>query len=187
MVLTRVIGFKEQMPGIGQWNMLTQAEDSCWHCDQWIYTLIFWDAETIGHQAKKTTHHKVLNQMVKLVEQMNPDIREPDSLVSLSVYDEDATDFSNQDSVDYQPERTVDSPSPRRPAPERSPPEPEEESEGSDETDREAPLLFGSFNNWKGQPMLKLDDFVEILAKKYGRQNQAMHQDFQTTLSIMRK
>ena len=116
--------------------------------------------------------------MVKLVEQMNPDIREPDSLVSLSVYDEDATDFSNQESVDYQPDRSDDSPSPRRPAADRNPPEADEESKESSEVDCEAPYLFGSFNNWKGQQMLKLEDFVEILAKKYGRQTNEMHQDF---------
>lgn len=78
--------------------MLKEAEERCWHCDQWIYTLIFWDAETIGKQAKKTTHHKVLNQMVKLIEQHNPDQNASNSLISLSVYDEDDSDLSRLDS-----------------------------------------------------------------------------------------
>lgn len=50
---------------------------------------MFWDAETIGREAKKSTHHKVLNQMVKKVEQLNPDFDVHGSEVSLSIYDED--------------------------------------------------------------------------------------------------
>ena len=33
----------------------------------------------------------------------------------------------------------------------------------------EPPLIFGDFTNWKGQKMMRLDDFVLLLAKKYGR------------------
>ena len=61
LVLTRIIGFKEQIPGSGQWRLSTSNAHPCWHCDQWIYSLIFWDAETIGQNAKKNSHHKVLN------------------------------------------------------------------------------------------------------------------------------
>ena len=68
MILTRIIGMKEQMPGSGQWQLLTDRQDECWHCDQWIYSLVFWDADTIGRKSKKKTHPKVLNQMVKKVE-----------------------------------------------------------------------------------------------------------------------
>lgn len=85
------------MPGSGQWKLLNDNSDQCWHCDQWIYSLIFWDAETIAKQAKKTTHHKVLNQMVKLVESLNPELLDEQSAISLSVFDEDASDFSNSE------------------------------------------------------------------------------------------
>ena len=51
MILNRIIGFKEQMPGSGQWSLLTDPKDQCWYRDQWIYSLIFWDAETIGRNA----------------------------------------------------------------------------------------------------------------------------------------
>ena len=109
MILTRMIGLKEQMPGSGQWRLLTQASDECWHCNQWIYTLIFWDAETIAREAKKSTHHKVLNQLVKLVEGMNPELQDADhrSNISLSLYEDgDDSEFSEADSEDYQP-RTI--------------------------------------------------------------------------------
>ena len=73
--------------------------------------------------------------MVKLVEGMNPEIAEPESLVSLSVYDEDATDFSNQDSiqdsVDYLPKTNLKD-SPRLPTADKNPPEVQEDSEGSE-------------------------------------------------------
>ena len=48
--------------------MLTDRDDKCWHCDQWIYSLVFWDAATIGKTARAAVHPKVLNQMVKKVE-----------------------------------------------------------------------------------------------------------------------
>jgi hypothetical protein len=35
--------------------------------------------------------------------------------------------------------------------------------------------------------MIKLEDFVMDLAKKYRRQNQEMHEDFQVVLEEMRK
>lgn len=51
----------------------------------------------------------------------------------------------------------------------------------------EPPMLYGDFTNWKGVPMVKLEDFVLMLAKKYGRQNQEMHEDFQVVLTEMKK
>ena len=107
MILTRVIGFREQMPGSGQWRQLTDAADRCWHCDQWIYSLVFWDADTIGRRARKAFHHKVLNQMVKKVEQLNPEREAHASCVSLSVYDEDASDSVATDSPTESPREEV--------------------------------------------------------------------------------
>ena len=54
---------------------------------------MFWDAETIGRKAKKSTHAKVLNGMVKKVEQLNPEFEKPFSEVSLSVYDNDGESY----------------------------------------------------------------------------------------------
>jgi len=43
------LGHKAEMPGSGCWDMLTGTGDSCWVCDKWIYTLIFWN-ENIGYR-----------------------------------------------------------------------------------------------------------------------------------------
>ena len=46
--ITRLLGFKNQMPGSGRWNMHTVHEaDNCPLCDNWNYCLIFWN-EKIG-------------------------------------------------------------------------------------------------------------------------------------------
>lgn len=48
LTLTRYLGYKERMPGMGRWKIQTLAmKDSCWNCDNWIYTLYFWN-EKIG-------------------------------------------------------------------------------------------------------------------------------------------
>lgn len=60
-------------------------------------------------------------------------------------------------------------------------------TEGTEEEKDKRPLLFGSFTNWKPQKMIRLDDFIMLLAKKYGRQNQEMYEDFGEILSQMRK
>lgn len=41
--------------------------------------------------------------------------------------------------------------------------------ERESEVHSEKPLIFGDFTNWKGQEMMRLDDFILLLAKKYGR------------------
>ena len=41
--------------------------------------------------------------------------------------------------------------------------------ERESEIHSEKPLIFGDFTNWKGQEMMRLDDFILLLAKKYGR------------------
>ena len=41
--------------------------------------------------------------------------------------------------------------------------------EKESEVHSEKPLIFGDFTNWKGQEMMRLDDFILLLAKKYGR------------------
>lgn len=172
MILSRVIGFKEQMPGSGQWRMLDDPVDQCWHCDQWIYSLIFWDAETIGKQAQKTTHHKVHNQMVKLVESLNPEILDLESFMSLSVYDEDASEFSNQE--EFSADEIMNKNQQQSPQKkdinnknkmnEKSP-SPEAKAISDHSVEKDKPVLFGSFNEWKGQEMMSLEDFVGILAK----------------------
>lgn len=48
IMLTRILGFKAQIPGIARWQMETvQEPDTCPVCDGWNYTLYFWN-EQIG-------------------------------------------------------------------------------------------------------------------------------------------
>ena len=59
----------------------------------------------------------------------------------------------------------------------------ENTTEGDDKDMGLNPLLFGSFTNWKPKKMMRLEDFIMLLAKKYGRQNQEMYEDFSEILS----
>lgn len=46
--IMRVLGHKERMPGMGRWQIKTVKEEgSCIVCDNWTYTLYFWN-EKIG-------------------------------------------------------------------------------------------------------------------------------------------
>ena len=48
LTITRILEKKEEMLGSGRWRLQTvQEQDSCWLCDNWIYTLYFWN-EKIG-------------------------------------------------------------------------------------------------------------------------------------------
>ena len=46
MTLSRKLGHKLDLPMSGQWRLTTTGEqDSCWVCDNWQYTLLFWNRE----------------------------------------------------------------------------------------------------------------------------------------------
>jgi len=47
MILTRVLDHKRDIPGIGQWKVITDKRETCWICDLHIYGLIFWDPDII--------------------------------------------------------------------------------------------------------------------------------------------
>ena len=53
--------------------MITDKEDACWYCDQWVYTLIFWDKETIGENARLRTNPAFANLLIKEVKKINPE------------------------------------------------------------------------------------------------------------------
>jgi len=42
LILQRHLGYSEMMPGAGQWQLLTELKDECWHCGQHILTLFIW-------------------------------------------------------------------------------------------------------------------------------------------------
>jgi hypothetical protein len=51
LVFTRQIGHKSDIPGSGQWKIITAqqpGQEPCWVCDRQIYSLIFWN-ENIGY------------------------------------------------------------------------------------------------------------------------------------------
>jgi len=48
MILTRFLGHRPEMPGSGQWRMITDKTSECWICDQQVYSLIFWDEDFIS-------------------------------------------------------------------------------------------------------------------------------------------
>ena len=42
--ISRVLGHSMRMKGSAQWRLQTTLEDDCcWVCDNWIYTLYFWN------------------------------------------------------------------------------------------------------------------------------------------------
>lgn len=85
---------------------------------------------------------------------MNPETQDP-SLVSLSIYDENS---NSSESIQVEPPKGKKSPNPFKRL---------EESSGR--TEKNDPVLYGDFTNWKGVKMIPIDDFVMMLAKKYGR------------------
>ena len=155
LILTRHIGIKESMPGSGQWRMLTDKHDACWFCDQWVYSLIFWDEATISKNARAKTNSYLCSKLISQVERINPQFRQVEqdgeSMVSHSSF------FSESDqSPDLQQCNTI-----------KMGPLIQVESGNSSILDMKDPLIFGEFTNWKPVKMQKLSDFVLALHKKY--------------------
>lgn len=73
LVFTRQIGHKEDMPGSGQWRVITKqpvAENECWICDKQVYSLIFWN-ELIGSAQSATFSHEDREFVVKKLADIN--------------------------------------------------------------------------------------------------------------------
>lgn len=46
LTITRILGHKLRMPGSGRWRIQTVSEsENCWVCDNWVYTIFFWNEE----------------------------------------------------------------------------------------------------------------------------------------------
>ena len=53
--ISRMLGHEKDMPGSGQWRFTKALDKSaCWHCHNWIHTIIFWNEE-IGIAYPKTS------------------------------------------------------------------------------------------------------------------------------------
>jgi len=55
MIFTRLLGHKQDMPGSGQWKLISSRHEECWVCDQEVYGLVFWDDEIIAEKAYLST------------------------------------------------------------------------------------------------------------------------------------
>jgi len=75
--LTRILESKDQMPGYQQWRLKTVNEqEQCWQCDNWIYTLYFWN-ENIGSYNERnyiSIDSDVKTQMVETVRSYNTEV-----------------------------------------------------------------------------------------------------------------
>lgn len=75
--LTRILESKDQMPGMQQWRLKTVNEqEQCWQCDNWIYTLYFWN-ENIGSYNEHNyigIDSDVKTQMVETVRSYNTEV-----------------------------------------------------------------------------------------------------------------
>lgn len=55
LIFTRILGHKYDLPGSGQWKMITDKQEECWLCDLEVYGLVFWDYEHIAEKAYMST------------------------------------------------------------------------------------------------------------------------------------
>ena len=152
-IFTRHIGLKESMPGSGQWKMVTDNDDACWHCDQWTYTLVFWNKEAIGERARLSCNPLLCHSLMKEVAKINPEftraIRERAGSASQTSLDPFSSDdqASSRDSLVLNVQR-----------------------ENQHNANESNPYVYGDFTNWKPMKMTKVSEFVRELHKKYGRE-----------------
>ena len=72
------MGHKEDMPGAGQWRMITKQPTNtnlCWICDKQIYSLVFWN-EYVGQYQAGEFSRDDRNFIAKNIERINKD-KEP--------------------------------------------------------------------------------------------------------------
>ena len=43
LLIQRVLGFKELVPGSAKWTLYTHAHDECRHCNQSVLTIFLWN------------------------------------------------------------------------------------------------------------------------------------------------
>lgn len=46
MILMRYLDHKHEIPGSGQWQLITHKQDSCWLCEREMKGYIFWKADS---------------------------------------------------------------------------------------------------------------------------------------------
>lgn len=77
LTITRILERKELMTGSARWRLYTvQEQESCWLCDNWIYTLYFWN-EKIGQYNERNyigIDSDAKKTMVETVREYNKDV-----------------------------------------------------------------------------------------------------------------
>ena len=53
LIFMRYLHHKNDIPGVGQWQIMTQRQDHCWLCDKEIKGYIFW-CPTMAQLSKKS-------------------------------------------------------------------------------------------------------------------------------------
>lgn len=48
MIVSRLIGFKKELPGSAQWQMLMRPENECWICENYRLTYFFWNDDSVA-------------------------------------------------------------------------------------------------------------------------------------------
>lgn len=67
--ITRVLGHREEMPGSGQWRMITTEGEHCWVCSFHRYTLVFW-TEQIGKTNEANNIGIDANEKTRVIKQL---------------------------------------------------------------------------------------------------------------------
>lgn len=64
-MFTRQLGHKSELPGAGQWCMLSRYKtEQCWVCDKHIYTILFWSPHLGLHHSLNPLNGKQLIQSI---------------------------------------------------------------------------------------------------------------------------
>jgi hypothetical protein len=74
LIITRQLGFKDLIPGCGQWQVLTKMRDECWVAGQHILTIFLWSFR-IGNTSEEKDDAKLKYYHDK-VKSMDDDIKE---------------------------------------------------------------------------------------------------------------
>lgn len=65
----RVLGHKGDIPGSGQWVMLSKADQKCWVCNNHIYTVVLWN-KRIGWDTLADLEPLYEERMIRKLEDM---------------------------------------------------------------------------------------------------------------------
>lgn len=66
--ISRILGHKETMPHVGRWRLNKKKDNlECWHCCNWIFTLVLWNEQIGIHNGINNLNIEV-NEKKRVVE-----------------------------------------------------------------------------------------------------------------------